>query len=203
MPNWTSNSLTVTGLEADRFLADIESAVEYDFISHLIPMPEEIASISSGSMTIDGERVNHWREVDGRCVKVTNLDRQHLTDVHGTFDWYKWAQAHWGTKWSASDVKVDGNRIYFDTAWSPPRAAIETISKMYPDAVFRLAYAEGGSGFWGLAIYADGDLIGEEESSDFWDPTTDADADDDGYPYSALQPDCRAHIEAYGLHCGG
>lgn len=202
MPNHCSNNLTVTGPDAKRFF-EAATKGDGDFIANLVPMPEDILAIQTGSCTIDGEVVNQWREVGDKKVKVSELDRQHLSDLYGTSDWYEWARTNWGTKWGAYDLDVAEPRILFDSAWSPPLPAIETISRMFPDARFVIAYAEGGSCFWGWAAYDNGVCVAQEESSEFWDESK---MNDDGEMYDAMESlteACRNHIESHGLHTGG
>ena len=201
MPNHCSNSLTVTGPDAEKFFEAVSKSDTHDFIGYLIPMPVEITAISTGSCTIDGERVEKWREIDGKNVKVSELDLQHIADLYGTADWYTWANTHWGTKWGAYDVDIAAPRILFDSAWSPPLPAIETISAMFPHARFVVAYAEGGSCFYGTAVFDAGHCVAREESDEFWKP--EADFEGEGDIYDSLTDECRAHVEEHGLHTGG
>jgi len=52
--------------------------------------------------------------------------------------WYEWCCAHWGTKWTASDVDWDyteGDSMMtasFSTAWKPPHALLGYLSMQYP-----------------------------------------------------------------------
>ena len=206
MPNHCSNSLTVTGEDADRFFAALERQTEDNFIAEFVPMPKELSGISTGSATIDGERVREWRDnADGTRSKITDIERQHAVDLHGTMDWYEWCRKHWGTKWGAYDVDYDGKAtIRFDSAWSPPVPAIDTISRMFPRATFLLAYAEGGSCYFGTTTFENGAVIDSEESDQFWAETEESEDEEADYnPMDHLTPECRDHIETYGLHTGG
>lgn len=70
----------------------------------------------------------------------------------------------WGTKWDLSegesretaDELIDVGVSQFDTAWSPPIGAIKALSERFPHDEFRLAYYEGGMGFYGVAVFSDG-----------------------------------------------
>jgi hypothetical protein len=184
-------------------MAAVADGPDDDFIGTLIPLPEEIKAISTGSCEIDGERVTKWREIDGKNVKISELDIQHITDLHGTADWYAWTSTHWGTKWGAYECTIDydAKSIHFNSAWSPPLPAIETISAMFPHARFTIAYAEGGSCYYGTAVFDAGHCVAREESEDFWKPDM---LDDEGADiYDSLTDECRAHIEDNGLHTGG
>lgn len=198
MPNWTSNTLQVDGPGAADFFAAVAKDPDDNFIATFIPMPEELQSITTGACTIEGEGVTEWRDgPEGRPVKITDIERQHILDLYGTISWYDWAIQNWGTKWSAAEVTVDAaaGSITFDTAWAPPLVAIDTISTMFPRVTFTLAYAEGGAGFYGTMVFENGTLVESEEFSDFWN---DEDEDD-------VQPslNCAAHLEEWGLHSGG
>jgi hypothetical protein len=78
--------------------------------------------------------------------------------------WYNWRVENWGTKWDLEDVMInfdDEAFTHVETAWSPPLAAFETLSKLLPTVTFKLSYLEEGVGFCGCAFYQDG-LISEE-----------------------------------------
>ncbi len=70
----------------------------------------------------------------------------------------------WGTKWDLNDDEskdaakslLDYGYALFDTAWSPPINVILALSKMFPEADFRLSYTEQGMGFYGIAQFSGG-----------------------------------------------
>jgi len=70
----------------------------------------------------------------------------------------------WGTKCDqdepdqlrVADELLDTGIAYFDTAWSPPLAALEKLSAMFPDASFGLTYCEPGMSFAGSAAFKAG-----------------------------------------------
>ena len=75
-------------------------------------------------------------------------------------DWYEWCCENWGTKWDIGDVVIGSEdsefSCYFSTAWSPPVAAFEQISKCFPNATFELCYEEQGCDFTGAARFKSG-----------------------------------------------
>jgi len=88
--------------------------------------------------------------------------------TYGHTTWYSWCTEHWGTKWDCNNSVIektkekDGKLIVvygFDTAWSPPIAAMTEISKKFPDLNFKLRYYEAGCGFKGLLILENGLVI--------------------------------------------
>lgn len=142
IPNWCSNLLSVVGSDEQvaQFVEIIQSEGEDDLLQRFVPLPNE------------------------------NLE-----------DWYGWRIQNWGTKWDIpiSDLyppddpeeyfcHVPGitSVVYrFDTAWSPPIAAIETISQQYPDCLFMLVYDEPGMDFYGESIFQNGMLTHEINSA--------------------------------------
>jgi len=70
----------------------------------------------------------------------------------------------WGTKWDLDEPDqqrvarelLDVGTAYFDTAWSPPIAALEKLSAMFPDDSFGLTYCEPGNSFAGNATFEAG-----------------------------------------------
>lgn len=129
MPNWCSNILTVSGptFYVDRFIDKAKSKAEDD------PSPLSLESLLP--------------------VPANKQD-----------DWYNWCTANWGTKWDVDAIitaeYVNGDRksvtYRFDSAWSPPVELISSIVDDFVNLYFRLAYAEGGMGFIGVA---EGDAV--------------------------------------------
>lgn len=86
------------------------------------------------------------------------------------YDWYTWRLAKWGTKWDLGDETIvredyeDGKLEYhFDTAWSPPIAWLEAVSKKYPQLNFRLQYEEAGCSFEGYVVLQNGEEVDQFE----------------------------------------
>jgi len=75
----------------------------------------------------------------------------------------------WGTKWDLDEPDqlrvarelLDVGTAYFDTAWSPPIAALESLSDMFPDDLFSLTYCELGNHFAGTATFDAGTSFDE------------------------------------------
>ena len=100
-------------------------------------------------------------------AKVDELEARlkNLTDEDGLFsffvknpakekeNWYDWNIANWGTKWEASvysHERTDDNtiRVNFDTAWCPPIAFYEFLSRN-TDWYTEATYYESGMAFIG------------------------------------------------------
>ena len=70
----------------------------------------------------------------------------------------------WGTKWDLDEPEqwwvanelIETGVAFFDTAWSPPIAALEKLSAMFPDDSFGLTYCEPGNSFAGNATFEAG-----------------------------------------------
>jgi len=70
----------------------------------------------------------------------------------------------WGTKWDldepdqlrVADELLETGCAYFDTAWSPPIAALEKLSAMFQDDLFSLTYYDPGMSFAGTATFEAG-----------------------------------------------
>lgn len=76
----------------------------------------------------------------------------------GYTNWYDWSIQNWGTKWNAYDGSVsDIQRIprasnymmeaTFNSAWSPPKEALEVLSGVYPECSFHCYALDEGGGF--------------------------------------------------------
>ena len=82
--------------------------------------------------------------------------------------WYMWRLNNWGCKWDVDDPTLryentsDGIKeaiMYFNTPWSPAIEAFTTISSMYPNLLFAIAYEEPGMQFEGFAKFNNGSIL--------------------------------------------
>ena len=132
MPNWSSNTLKITG--AKEKLDKIE-ATEFDF-QNIIPMPNEFSEDCSSTcvkchkICPEPEKFQsyHCKECDikdnigGRVGRRGTINEEVLEshqlssnekliaidwiNKYGTCSWYAWSCRNWGTKWSASEVDI-------------------------------------------------------------------------------------------------
>lgn len=66
---------------------------------------------------------------------------------YGATTWYDWCTKNWGTKWNALDSEIKSEDIIeFTTAWSVPVPIIEQLSKMYPDEIVNIMWADEDTG---------------------------------------------------------
>lgn len=132
MPNWCNNILTISS-EDTAFIDRIETAYKNgELLETLRPQPD-------------------YPGYSDTQIKGSGMP-----------DWWNWRVANWGTKWDVGGEGCDSTRIdpntitfNFDTAWSPPLAALEgsegfdyEIQYYEPGMAFvGETYREGDSGF--------------------------------------------------------
>ena len=82
---------------------------------------------------------------------------------YGAPTWFEWRRDNWGTKWNSYGNFYDnGDTLYCQTAWSTPKAAIKTLSSMYPDVPIEMQYADEDIGSnCGRFRFEGGDIIEE------------------------------------------
>ena len=132
MPNWCSNSITITGPAAkiralwEQTIQDADD--ETGLLNAMHPMPKHLHGTTAPS-------------ADGQ-------------------DWYSWRVDNWGTKWEVSSEglefteNADGTAEisgWFDSAWSPPIGAYERFVEQNEDCSLTASYFEPGmdfAGFW-------------------------------------------------------
>lgn len=77
-----------------------------------------------------------WNRISKQIAEGNppNYDRgKQLVDnyiKYGTINWHDWSCEYWGTKWNAYDQYVDGNVVYFDTAWTCPFPILDALAEL-------------------------------------------------------------------------
>lgn len=126
MPNWCCNTLTLT-CESNDFSAFISTYCcgddEHFELDKVIETPAEL--LNAGAPAPAGK------------------EAEFLTK-YGAKDWYQWRIQNWGTKWPPRIVSIDtvGQVIEFDSAWTPPIAALKLLAARHKNIRFRLVYDE-------------------------------------------------------------
>lgn len=152
MPNWCSNTMTLTH-EDPAMIARAKAAfARGQFLQEFVPVPKELSDTVAGS---HGDK-----DAQARLVAQTedNIKK------YGYGNWYDFCVNEWGTKWDigcdAGIQTFDDHEliVYFDSAWSPPIAAYEKLLDM--GFTVYATYYESGSAFAG--IFEDG-------SDDYYD----------------------------------
>jgi hypothetical protein len=168
MPNWCYNSLTIDGSAED--ISAIKTQLNQPFQREHDQWNPTTQQMEKSDTLYPNPVFAFWN-----IIKPTNLEAyngpQPEVKMPITFDsdhWYDWNVRNWGTKW---DVGVSWNEEYpetelmeetdtslayrFNTAWSPPLPAIETLSSQYPNVEFNLSYEEE-TGWGGEYLFVDG-----------------------------------------------
>ena len=144
MPNWCSNSITITGpVDKIRDLYDnhviLDADDETGLLDGMYPMPKHLHETVSPSE--NGE------------------------------DWYNWRVNNWSTKWEVSSEGLefsdngDGTAMitgWFDSAWAPPIGAYEHFTEQNPDCSVSASYYEPGMDFGGFWSTEHGDEYFED-----------------------------------------
>ncbi len=151
MPNYVANRVLIIGKKSmlSKILSFIKSDEDEDRaidFNKIIPMPEEMKGTDAPS----------------------NVPNEELIKKYGSDNWYEWSCANWGTKWnvsycSVSDIEQHASgalhhvQLEFDTAWSCPGPIFEKLSKMYPEVVIEVSWADEDMGYnTGTVKYLDG-----------------------------------------------
>ena len=143
MPNWTYNSVEITGSVQDvqEFLdtvkvTDDEGKDYFDF-TQVNPIPEELQAIHSGAITIDDVRVNAWYEDEDGRRPVMDMIKKELTEKFGTYEPLDWQYNNWGTKWGDCQTELvddtinkSGRELHFrfESAWGEPFRLLNDIA---------------------------------------------------------------------------
>jgi hypothetical protein len=186
MPNWCSNSLSVTGSEDDirrfKLKANGPEQSYHDYNAHGVswPIHDDVRlKALYESMPESGESSvfsfhalfpvpSEVRQLPYDTARAKKLaDRLCLTRTH-VLGGYDWECANWGVKWGASnpDLQEDEDsflQYIFDTAWAPPLDFLKKVSKDWPSLTFGLDYEEPGMGFAGEVEIWNGEETSHEE----------------------------------------
>jgi hypothetical protein len=158
-------------IKSDIKSVDEEGETRHIDFNKILPMPESLR-ITGGSTTSNGIAILQYRAGDDTEIRKimeyawgkefdtpedliehmlvrgsANLEEaQKALDnerLYGCRDWYGWSTDNWGTKWNAySTNDTDTDEVSFETAWSNPYPVIVALSAKYPEAVFRLRFAD-------------------------------------------------------------
>jgi hypothetical protein len=161
MPNWTNNTITVSGsvddiekFEEDRIAAlkefgcDPEQFITFNMV---LPMPSELKGTHSPRKR-KVAKIHQMAEQHNWAADtvqwhldnaLTDEEEARLDEIKarlGYDNWYDWCNDKWGTKWDAchSEYSKDGElvTIRFDTAWSEPQPVIRALVRKYPTLRF-------------------------------------------------------------------
>ena len=133
MPNWCSNSITISGptKTIKQLWDDAHVGEGFGLLNAMVPMPTELDDTTSPS---DSPNWYDWR--------VTNW---------GT----KWDISDEGLEYVDNGDGISVIQGWFDSAWAPPVDAYNTFLDDMDNCSISATYEEGGMDFAG--IYEDGD----------------------------------------------
>lgn len=162
MPNHVVNILTISG-DADlvaKIKSEISSVDEEGNTRHIdfhmvAPLPEDLKGTTSPTRIIPqkdydkqeariaaGDLEEH-EERFGVSRGITREMSEAFKKKYGHDNWYDWQREAWGTKWNAYEQDLrDNGDIKFETAWSTPFNLILRLSAKYPEAEFKVRFAD-------------------------------------------------------------
>ena len=187
MPNWCDTTIMIEG-DTDT-LSQLDLIMRSEGYEHaddgtdmgqpmrLVPMPEVLQGTRSPAPEGDYDPNGRWQalvddpdaerwtpelyEAEKAEHEALVARAERARAETGYADWYSWATANWGTKWtmgvSSYVCNADLGTIHIDgqTAWAPPAELLRTISERWPVTI-RLAYVEHGMDFIGASVYEGG-----------------------------------------------
>ena len=173
MPNWTYNRIAVKGEKKnlDKFMSDAIRNEEGGLsLSSWLPIPETYRKYDTtnhpdgkglrvGEKWWDGFGDHGDQVVTEELIEEFKKATAEQREKYGVVGWYDYNLKTFGCKWD-SEVNVDyeGEEeigLSADTPWTAPEAWFRTISKNYPELVFRVksTYEEG---FWEETYFCNG-----------------------------------------------
>lgn len=164
MPNWVSNTISVTAeskTEMDAFLdkaKGIESKIrsegneDFHFGAFVHPTDEDLPYYTG---EIEEEKPEGWDDLSSAEQLTHNLK-------FSGRGWYDWNITNWGTKWDACSSYISKTddltaSISFETAWSPPEPIFRAIVEQFPNLSFDIYYEEE-QGWGGELLGSNGEL---------------------------------------------
>ena len=172
MPNWTFNTITITGNKdaIKKFKADAVKHKDGTLsLSSWIPTPETFIKYDTTNHP-DGEGLNvgenwydglgdHGQTVTEELIEEFKQATKEQKEKYGVVGWYDYNVKTFGCKWD-SKVNMENDVpweiiLTADTPWSAPNNWLRTLSKNYPELTFKL-HAVYEEGFWEDAEYHEG-----------------------------------------------
>lgn len=140
MPNHVKNVLKFSNLKPK----------DVDFILKTIATQDEDAELPADKDTeykIDFDKIIPEPKTEEECPDEYKVNKDsHIMEYEDRpwFDWYKWHNAFWDTKWNAYDCYTKVGKSYitfvFSTAWSMPYNVMTRLHLLGYD--FELRYAD-------------------------------------------------------------
>lgn len=161
MPNWVSNTISVTAkseAELDAFLEKAKGSKsqiledntgEFHFGAFVHPSDEDLPYYRG---EIQEEKPEGWDDLS------SSEQLAHSLKFTGR-NWYDWNVTNWGTKWDACHTYISSGSsdldasISFETAWGIPEPIFKAIAEQHPELTFQI-WSEEEQG-WGAEYHAE------------------------------------------------
>jgi len=173
MPNWTFNTITITGDKdaIKKFKADAVKRGDGTLsLSSWIPTPETFEKYDTtnhpngeglkvGDKWWDGLGSHGDEVVTEELIEEFKQATKEQMEKYGVVGWYDYNVKTFGCKWD-SEVEIESEEdgrltLTADTPWTAPHTWLRTLSKKYPELSFNL-HAVYEEGFWEDTEYHEG-----------------------------------------------
>ena len=161
MPNWCSNKVVFTGTK--RQVRRLRERVKSTAGDSAFSLESILPTPPPGSADLQAAK-------NDPAAVVHLFAQVFLGRKDAEITWYEWRLAMWGCKWdvdvNAGDYVEDGPTatwtIAFDSAWTPPIAALRVLAKKFRGGIC-IEYYETGCFFAGFTVWQDGKVVDESE----------------------------------------
>lgn len=155
MPNWVFNTVTIRG--NNKTITEMKEKLNTSYET----LYDDIFNEGQQKIVQHNEPIFAFWNI----VKPDDMQAYAKQPNNTHLDWYNWNCEHWGTKWDASEPRIEEevtNKIvyYFETAWAPPDPAIRLLSEQHPNSKITLEYEEEG-GWGGKINYEKGWIVSQ------------------------------------------
>jgi hypothetical protein len=150
MPNWTYNTLTVSGPAATLKAFQRKAARRGPAftLGSFLPAPRALAGIHTGGCHIGHDYVNQWRtNKAGENIAMPDKELAKLRAKYNATNNYDWQCQNYGTKWDVEgSLQTVGQHLEytFNSAWCAPLVGLCSISRLYPQLTFELRATNEG-----------------------------------------------------------
>lgn len=186
MPNWTYNTIKISGSKADlaRMMNDaVKDENGRLKLSSWFPIPEtflkyDTTNHPNGERLRVGEKLwtglhgNNGPIVTEELIEEYKLATKEQRELYGVVGWYDYNCKYFGCKWD-SEVEIEEQNddeivLRSDTPWCAPDVFLVRFSKKYPElSIYNHAYYE--EGYWEDYSYQCGVATFEDKGEEVWD----------------------------------
>lgn len=157
MPNWVFNTVTIKG--NNKTITEMKEKLNTSYET----LYDDVFNEGQQKIVQHNEPIFAFWNI----VKPDDMQAYAKQPNNTHLDWYNWNCEHWGTKWDASEPRIEEevtNKIvyYFETAWAPPDPVIRLLSEQHPNSKITLEYEEE-SGWGGKVNYEKGWRVSQSQ----------------------------------------